>query len=63
MVLPGTFDITEIHAIFILGRVIDSMRQINWLLGRNPNTAWVQRWLPNFIKMPFWMFALRGSKF
>lgn len=63
MVLPGTFDITEIHAIFILGRVIDSMRQINWLLGRNPSTAWVQRWLPNFIKMPFWMFALRGSKF
>ncbi|XP_022339592.2 dehydrogenase/reductase SDR family member 1-like [Crassostrea virginica] len=45
------------------GRVINSMRQINWLLGRNPNTAWLQRWLPNFIKMPFWMFALKGSKF
>ncbi|XP_048756190.1 dehydrogenase/reductase SDR family member 1-like isoform X2 [Ostrea edulis] len=45
------------------GRVINSMRQINWILGRNPNTAWVQKWLPNFIRLPFWMFALRGSKF
>lgn len=53
----------EYNLVDVDGRVIDSMRQINWLLGRNPSTAWVQRWLPNFIKMPFWMFALRGSKF
>ncbi|XP_062578618.1 dehydrogenase/reductase SDR family member 1-like [Saccostrea cucullata] len=45
------------------GRVIDSMRQINWLMARNPNTAWMQRWLPNFLRMPYWMFALKGSKF
>lgn len=47
----------EYNLVDVDGRVIDSMRQINWLLGRNPSTAWVQRWLPNFIKMPFWMFA------
>ncbi|XP_062578611.1 dehydrogenase/reductase SDR family member 1-like isoform X2 [Saccostrea cucullata] len=45
------------------GRVIDSMRRFNWLVARNPNTAWMQRWLPNFLRMPYWMFALRGSKF
>ncbi|XP_060080394.1 dehydrogenase/reductase SDR family member 1-like [Ylistrum balloti] len=45
------------------GRQPPSIRQLSFLLGQNPKTAWMANWTPGFVYVPKWLLAQGGNKF
>ncbi|OWF37925.1 dehydrogenase/reductase SDR family member 1-like [Mizuhopecten yessoensis] len=45
------------------GRQPPSIRQLSFLLGQNPKTAWIAKWTPGFLYIPRWLLAQAGNKF
>ncbi|XP_033755249.1 dehydrogenase/reductase SDR family member 1-like [Pecten maximus] len=45
------------------GRKPPSIRQLSFLLGQNPKTAWIAKWTPGFLYLPKWLLAQAGNKF